>query len=61
MPEFGGLWKHQNNSACTDSVKSLQNVEAGHYTEERRPTDTDIRQALQDREPVGPSGKALGW
>ena len=26
MPEFGGLCKHQNNPACTKSVKSLQNV-----------------------------------
>ena len=35
MSEFGGLlWKHQNNPACTESVKSLQNVEVGHYTEE---------------------------
>ena len=31
MSEFGGLWKHQNNPACTKSVKSLQNVEVGHY------------------------------
>ena len=26
MSEFGGLWKHQNNPACTKSV-SVQNVE----------------------------------
>ena len=26
MSEFGGLWKHRNNPACTKSVKSLQNV-----------------------------------
>ena len=32
--QSGGLWKHQNNSACTKSVKSLQNVDAGHYTDE---------------------------
>ena len=26
MSEFGGLWKHQNNPACTNIV-SLHNVE----------------------------------
>ena len=31
MSEFGGLWKQQNNPACTESV-SLHNVEVGHYT-----------------------------
>ena len=31
MSELGGLWKHQNNPACTESV-SLHNVEVGHYT-----------------------------
>ena len=30
--EFGGIWEQQNNPACTKSVKSLQNVEVGHYT-----------------------------
>ena len=34
MSEFGGLWKHQNNPACTKSVKSLQNVEVGLYAKE---------------------------
>ena len=34
MSEFGGLWIHQNNPACAESVKSLQNVEVRHYTEE---------------------------
>ena len=34
MSEVGGLQKHQNNPACTKHVKSLQNVEAGHCTEE---------------------------
>lgn len=29
MSEFGGLWKHQDNPACTKSV-SLQTVEVGH-------------------------------
>ena len=33
ISEFGGLWKHQNNPACTQSVKSLQNVEVGHSTD----------------------------
>ena len=27
MSEFDGLWKHQNNPACTKSVSRLQNVE----------------------------------
>ena len=27
MLEFGGLWKQQNNSASTKSVRSLLNVE----------------------------------
>ena len=30
MSEYGGLWKHQNNPACTKSV-GLQNVKAEHY------------------------------
>ena len=30
MSEYGGLWKHQNNPACTKRV-SLQNVKAEHY------------------------------
>ena len=36
MSEFGGLWKHQNNPACTKKcqAQSLQNVEVRHYTEE---------------------------
>ena len=34
MSEFGGSWKHQKNQTCTNSVKSLQNVEVGHHTEE---------------------------
>ena len=34
MSELGVLWKHQSNPACTRSVKSLQNVEDGHYKEE---------------------------
>ena len=33
MSMFGGLWKHQNTPACTESV-GLQNAEAGHYMEE---------------------------
>ena len=31
MSEFSGLWNNQNNPA---SSKSVQNAEAGHYTEE---------------------------
>ena len=34
MSEFGGLWKHQNNPASTESVKSLHSFEVGHYTRE---------------------------
>ena len=34
MSEVGGLWKHQNNPACTKSVKSLQNGEVGLYAKE---------------------------
>ena len=33
MSEFVGLWKQQNNPACTKSV-SLHHVEVGHYTKE---------------------------
>ena len=33
LSEFDGLWKHQNNPACTKSV-SLRNFEVGRYTEE---------------------------
>ena len=36
MSEFGGLRKHQNNPACTKSVKSLHNVEAGHHEKDER-------------------------
>ena len=32
MSEFRGLWKQQNNPACTKSA-SLHNAEVGHYTE----------------------------
>ena len=32
--QLGGLWKHPHiNPACSNSVKSLQKVEVGHYTE----------------------------
>ena len=31
---LGGLWKHQNNPACTRNVKSVQGIEAGPYTQE---------------------------
>ena len=34
MPEFGGLWQRQTNLARTESVRSLQRVEAEHYTEQ---------------------------
>ena len=33
MSKFGELWKQQNNTGCT-TIVSLQNVDAGHYTEE---------------------------
>ena len=33
MTEFGGLWRQQNNPACTKSV-SLDYVEVVHYTQE---------------------------
>ena len=33
--EFGRLWKHPNNPACTESVR-VQNVEVGYYTEEEK-------------------------
>ena len=33
MSEFGGLWKQQNNPACTKSV-SLHHAEVGHYAKE---------------------------
>ena len=36
MSEFGGVWKQQNNPACTKSVKSLQNAEVGHCVEEQK-------------------------
>ena len=36
MSEFGGSWKHQNNTACTKNVCSLQIVEIGHYTDEEK-------------------------
>ena len=42
MSEFGGLWKHQTNPACTKSV-SLRNVEVGHYTEEEEECSTGCR------------------
>ena len=32
MSEYGELWKHQNNPACTGSVKAcLQSAEVGHH------------------------------
>ena len=35
MWEFGGLWKHHNNPACTKSVSLFQTVEVEHcITEE---------------------------
>jgi len=33
MWEYSGLWKHQNDPACT-KVQSLHNVEVDYYTEE---------------------------
>ena len=33
MLEFGVLWKHKNNPACTKRA-SLHNVEVGHYRKE---------------------------
>ena len=41
MSEFGELWKHSNNPASTNSVKSLQNVKVGHYTEEEVEEDEE--------------------
>ena len=34
MSELGGLWKHQNNPACTKKCQCVQSAEVGHYTEE---------------------------
>ena len=35
MSVIGGLRKHLNNLACTESVRvGLKTVEAGHYTDE---------------------------
>ena len=36
MSEFGGLWKHQQQqkTCLIKGVKSLHNVEVGHYAEE---------------------------
>ena len=34
VSELGGLWKHQNNIACPESVKSLKNVEVERYRKE---------------------------
>ena len=40
LSEFNGLWKHQNNPACTKNVRlpSLHNVVVRHYLEEDRIT-----------------------
>ena len=32
MSEFGGLWKHPDNPACTENV-SVLNADVEHYTE----------------------------
>ena len=34
MSEFGGLWKHPNNPAGTESVRAFKSAEVGHYREE---------------------------
>ena len=34
MSELGGLWKHQNNSACAEKRRNLPNLEVGHYAKE---------------------------
>ena len=36
MSEVGGLWKRQNNPACTKSVKSFNDVKVGHCTKVSR-------------------------
>jgi len=47
MSEFGGLWmEQQNNPACTKSVKVLQRVEVGHYTEEEECWCTELRESI---------------
>ena len=48
MSEFGGLWKQQNNPACTKTRHSLQYDEAGHYTEEEEEDEEENEEdALQ--------------
>ena len=31
LSELGGLWKHQNNPACTKSVRVIRMLNLGHY------------------------------
>ena len=42
MSEFDGLSKHPNNPACTESVKSLQRVEAEHYMEQAEEEEENL-------------------
>ena len=51
MSGFGGLWKQQNNPACTITKvsdrlilqsQSLHNVEVGHHAEEEANVDCQM-------------------
>jgi len=46
MSEFDGLWKHQNNPACTKSVSSLQNVEADSVQKKRDDQNYDLDRTI---------------
>ena len=43
------LWKDQDNPACTENVKSLQNVEVEHCTEEEEEEEEEEERMLEVR------------
>ena len=55
--EFGGLWRQQNNPACTKSVRGLTMLKLRDTIKKKKKNNNNN----QFREPVWPSGKALGW
>ena len=53
VTEFGGLWEHQTNPACTKSVKSLHSIEDGHYVEEEEEEEHErVPQATLSAKPA---------
>ena len=49
MPEFSGLWKHQNSPAQCQTLR-FQSVEAGHYPEEEEEEEEKKKKRKKKKE-----------